>query len=105
MKKNIIILLLAVFIQCGCHVTVTGKAQIAEMGVCWNTAANPVATGNHLSTTATGEPFNCTLTELVPETEYHVRAYALYESEYYYGQELGVFGVTYLTIHYPIKCN
>ena len=73
---------------CGCHVTVTGEAQIAEMGVCWNTEGDPVATDNHLSTTVTGEPFNCTLTELVPETEYHVRAYALYESEYYYGQDL-----------------
>ena len=73
---------------CGCHVTVTGEAQIAEMGVCWNTESDPVATDNHLSTTVTGEPFNCTLTELVPETEYHVRAYALYESEYYYGQDL-----------------
>ena len=74
--------------ECGCHVTVTGEAQIAEMGVCWNTEGDPVATDNHLSTTATGEPFNCTLAELTPETEYHVRAYALYESEYYYGQDL-----------------
>lgn len=74
--------------ECGCHVTVTGEALIAEMGVCWNTTADPVATDNHLSTTATGKPFSCTLTELQPETEYHVRAYALYESEYYYGQDL-----------------
>ena len=75
--------------QCGGHVTVTGVAQIAELGICWDTEGNPVASGNHLSTNNTGEPFNCTISELLPETEYHVRAYALYESEYYYGQDLG----------------
>lgn len=74
--------------QCGGHVTVTGEVQIAELGICWDTEGNPVASGNHLSTTVTSEPFNCTIAELMPETEYHVRAYALYESEYYYGQDL-----------------
>ena len=79
----------ATMAQCGGHVTVTGVAQIAELGICWDTEGNPVASGNHLSTNNTGEPFNCTISELLPETEYHVRAYALYESEYYYGQDLG----------------
>ena len=74
--------------QCGGHVTATGTAKIAELGVCWGTEENPVATDNHLSTTVTNEPFNCTLEGLLPETQYHVRAYALYESEYYYGEGL-----------------
>jgi len=75
--------------QCGGHVTITGSttARIAELGVCWGTDENPVATDSHLSTTVTNEPFNCTLEELLPETLYHVRAYALYESEYYYGED------------------
>ena len=74
---------------CGGHVTVTGTAKLVELGVCWGTEENPVATDNHLSTTVTNEPFNCTLEGLLPETQYHVRAYALYESEYYYGEDLG----------------
>lgn len=74
--------------QCGGHVTATGTARIAELGVCWSTEKDPEATGSHLSTTVTNEPFNCTLEELLPETQYHVRAYALYESEYYYGEDL-----------------
>lgn len=73
--------------QCGGHVTATQQAKMAELGVCWGTEKDPLATGNHLSTTATSEPFNCTLTELQPETQYHVRAYALYESEYHYGED------------------
>ena len=42
----------------------------------------------HLSTTATGEPFNCTLVDLLPATQYHVRAYALVSSEYHYGEDM-----------------
>ena len=76
--------------QCGGHVTITGTttARIAELGVCWGTEEDPVATDSHLSTTVTNEPFNCTIEGLMPETQYHVRAYALYESEYYYGEDL-----------------
>ena len=74
--------------QCGGRVTVIGEAQITELGVCWSTENNPTATGNHLFTTTVSEPFSCTLTGLQPETEYHVRAYALCESEYHYGQDL-----------------
>lgn len=73
--------------QCGGHVTATGTAKLAEFGVCWGTEENPVATNSHFSTTVTNEPFNCTLEGLLPETQYHVRAYALYESEYYYGED------------------
>ncbi len=77
--------------QCGGHVTITGSttARIAELGVCWGTEEDPIATDSHLSTTVTNEPFNCTLEGLMSETQYHVRAYALYESEYYYGEDLG----------------
>jgi hypothetical protein len=74
--------------QCGGRVTVIGEALITELGVCWSTQDNPAVTGSHVSTTATGEPFAYVLTELQPETEYHVRAYALCESEYHYGQDL-----------------
>ena len=74
--------------QCGASVTVMGEAKIAELGVCWNTTANPVASDSHLSTTHVGGTFTCTLTDLQPETEYHVRAYILYESEYRYGQNI-----------------
>lgn len=74
--------------QCGGHVTTTQAVRIAELGVCWATEANPAATDAHLSTTVTGEPFNCTLTDLLPATQYHIRAYALYDSEYHYGDDL-----------------
>ncbi len=74
--------------QCGGHVTTSQAVKIAELGVCWATEANPTATDAHLSTTTTGEPFNCTLVDLLPATQYHVRAYALVSSEYHYGEDM-----------------
>lgn len=74
--------------QTGGHVTITGEATVTELGLCWGTESNPTSEGQHLSTTATTEPFNCTLTELQPATLYHVRAYAVASSEYYYGDDL-----------------
>ena len=62
--------------------------RVGELGVCWGTEKNPTATDSHLSTTVTTEPFNCTLTDLLPETQYHIRAYAIGGTEYYYGEDL-----------------
>lgn len=74
--------------QAGGHVTITGEAKLTELGLCWSTAQNPTTEDAHLSTTTTNEPFNCTLTDLQPETTYHIRAYAVGASECYYGDDL-----------------
>ena len=72
---------------CGAEVTVTEGVALSELGVCWGTSLNPTAEGSHLSTENWNEPYECTITDLEPATEYHVRAYALYGSEYYYGDD------------------
>ena len=74
--------------QAGGHVTIKGEATITELGLCWSIQPNPTTEDAHLSTTTTNEPFNCTLTDLQPETTYHIRAYAIGESECYYGEDL-----------------
>jgi hypothetical protein len=72
---------------CGAEVTVSEGATLSELGVCWSKLANPTASDNHLSIATWNEPFTCTLTELEPNTVYHVRAYALRNQEYYYGAD------------------
>ena len=72
---------------CGGDVIVTQGLTITEFGVCWDTVKNPTAKSPHLSTTQLNEPYVCTITGLSPNTNYHVRAYALRGLEYYYGED------------------
>ena len=72
---------------CGGDVIVTQGLSLTEIGVCWNTEGEPMASDNYLSTEVWNEPFVCTMTGLSPVTKYYVRAYALRGLEYYYGEE------------------
>lgn len=72
---------------CGASVTVSEGVTLSELGVCWSTQENPTASDDHLSTSVWNSPFSDTLTNLEPNTEYHVRAYALRDSQYYYGED------------------
>ena len=60
----------------GGNITNDGGAPITARGVCWGSAANPVATGLHTTDgTGTGT-FTSNITGLTPGATYHVRAYA-----------------------------
>lgn len=72
---------------CGGDVIVTQGLTLTEIGVCWSTERKPTAEDAHLSTTDWEVPYVCTLTNLTPNTKYHVRAYALRGLEYYYGDD------------------
>jgi hypothetical protein len=72
---------------CGGRVEVSQGVTLNELGVCWGTNPNPTADGAHVSTTNWSAPFVCALRDFEPNTVYHVRAYALRDSEYYYGED------------------
>ena len=72
---------------CGGDVIVTQGLSLSELGVCWSTERKPTAEDAHLYTTNWEDPYICTLTDLSPNTKYHVRAYALRGLEYYYGDD------------------
>ena len=73
--------------KCGGDVIVTQGLSLTELGVCWSTESNPVASDVHIATEKWEDPFVCILTGLEPSTKYYVRAYALRGLEYYYGEE------------------
>ena len=75
------------FAICGAEAVVSQGTTLDEIGVCWSTSRNPTVEDAHLSTSNWREPFACTITGLEPRTEYHVSAYALCDSEYYYGED------------------
>jgi uncharacterized protein (TIGR02145 family) len=72
----------------GGNITNDGGASITARGVCWGSAANPVATGLHTTDgTGTGT-FTSNITGLTPGTTYHVRAYATNSFGTAYGADL-----------------
>lgn len=76
----------------GGNITSDGGSAITARGVCWRTTANPsIATTDSTSVdgTATG-PFVSTITGLVAEKTYHIRAYATNADGTAYGQDITV---------------
>lgn len=60
-------------------VTGDGGSAVTERGLCWGTSPNPTTSGTHANSgSGTGE-FSVSMTGLIPNTTYHVRAYAVNE--------------------------
>ena len=73
---------------CGGTVTDDGGLAVTARGVCWSTESNPTIADLH-STNGTGTgSFSSTLTGLIPNTIYYVRAYATNSLMTVYGSEM-----------------
>ena len=72
----------------GGNVTSDGGAAVTARGVCWGTTANPVSTGNHTVDGAGLGVFTSSLTGLIANTTYHIRAYATNATGTSYGSDL-----------------
>jgi uncharacterized protein (TIGR02145 family) len=72
----------------GGEVTSSGGADVTARGVCWSTTANPT-TADAKTSDATGiGSFTSSLTNLLPGTTYHVRAYAINSVGTAYGADV-----------------
>ena len=72
----------------GGNVTADGGATVTARGVCWNATGTPTVSDNHTTDgTGTGV-FTSTLTGLMPNTTYYVRAYATNSEGTAYGNEV-----------------
>ncbi len=70
------------------QVTADGGAEVTERGVCWNTEGAPEVI-DYRTVDGTGiGTFNSNISDLVPNTQYYVRAYATNEKGVSYGEEL-----------------
>ena len=70
------------------EVDYTGSATVTERGVCWNTKVAPTVSNSYQTTGSGTGGFTAQLTNLSAGTTYHVRAYALIDGTYRYGNEL-----------------
>ncbi|MCB2173491.1 right-handed parallel beta-helix repeat-containing protein, partial [archaeon] len=71
----------------GGNVTSAGGFAVTSRGVCWSTSANPITSDSKTTDGAGTGIFNSTITELSPNTTYHVRAYATNGNGTSYGSD------------------
>jgi uncharacterized protein (TIGR02145 family) len=72
----------------GGNVASEGSSPVTGRGVCWSTSSNPTVKDNHTSDGSGTGSFNSNLTELNPETNYLVRAYAINSTDTAYGEQV-----------------
>ena len=73
----------------GGNVTVNGDVSIQERGICWSLHPNPYHFQDNHATNGYGIGwFSVDMTDLLPDTTYYVKAYAVHGSSITYGNEL-----------------
>jgi len=65
-----------------------GGAEIVSKGVCWNRAGNPVVDDNKTIEGGGSGPFTSIVSQLIPNTIYYIRAYAINGAGTGYGKQV-----------------
>ncbi len=82
---------------CGGQITSDGGSEILEKGICWSESQNPTVSDKKVSSETMGFDFEISITDLLPEVQYYVRAYARNSAGIAYGKIKG-----FRTIKAPI---
>jgi uncharacterized protein (TIGR02145 family) len=72
----------------GGTVTDNGGAVVTDTGICWSTSPNPTTSSTKKSNSTGNGSFTSTITGLLPNTNYYVRAYATNSVGTSYGKEI-----------------
>lgn len=72
---------------CGGNVTSDGGTTVTSRGICWSTNQNPTIGDNHTTDGSGIGAFTSSITGLVPNTTYYVRAYATNSVGTSYGEQ------------------
>ncbi len=72
----------------GVTVTDNGGAEVTDIGICWSTSPNPTTSSNKKGNSTGNGSFTSTITGLLPNTNYYVRAYATNSVGTSYGNEI-----------------
>ena len=72
---------------CGGEVTFDGNVAVTAKGICWSTSQNPTIEDNKTTDGYGVGSFTSQIPNLVPNTQYYVRAYAINEVGTAYGEE------------------
>jgi uncharacterized protein (TIGR02145 family) len=69
-------------------ITKDGGAAVTSRGICWSTSTNPTISDSHTSDGQSIGSFASNVTDLTPNTLYHVRAYATNKAGTAYGADV-----------------
>jgi len=72
----------------GGNVIKDGGAVVTARGVCWSTSTNPTITGSHTTDGSGTGNFESSITGLIDNTTYYVRAYATNKAGTAYGNQI-----------------
>jgi len=72
----------------GGRVVVEGDITIKERGVCWSVNPNPTISDNRTINESGAGTFTSRMKNLIQDTRYYVRAYAIYSEKVAYGEEV-----------------
>ena len=72
----------------GGNVTADGGATVTDRGICWSIVPVPTVNGSHISSGSGTGSFTVSMTNLIPNTTYYVRAYAVNSAGTSYGDEV-----------------
>lgn len=71
----------------GAEVVADDGGLLLELGVCWSKSGTPTIDDQCAKTYRCSQPYQCFIASLEPNTQYHVRGFAKYGTEYCYGDE------------------
>ena len=71
----------------GAEVTADDAGLLLELGVCWSKTGTPTIDDQCAKTYRCSQPYQSFIANLEPNTQYHVRGFAKYGTEYCYGDE------------------
>lgn len=74
--------------SCSCEVVSDGDRQVTERGICWSKTPYPTNSSNHITNGSGVGIYTCSMTNLEPGTDYHVRAYATNSAGIVYGEDV-----------------
>jgi len=90
--------------QTGGKITSNGGDSILEKGVCWSTVKNPTTFNAAITLNGTGSSsFISHLTNLLVNTTYYVRAYAVNSKGIAYGNEISFKTLNYIYLPYIVS--
>ena len=79
---------------CGGKITSNGGAPVTDKGICWSTTPQPTVLSSKITVNSDSTVFSCSLTGLLSDSIYYVRAYATNRAGTTYGEQVS-FTTTY----------